>query len=487
VLAVDVGSSSVRCAVYDARGRPVGPSEVRHAYRTRSGADGTSEVAPDQLIRTTVRSITEALGASRVSVAGVGVSTFWHGLLAADEKGTALTPLYLWSDRRSSRAAEALRARLDAEAVRQRTGCPIHSSYWPAKLVWLRDERPDLWRRRVRWMSFGDLLFSRLFGSAGTSLSMASATGLLRLDRPEWDGELLRVLRLDPETLPPISEREHGLRAPYRRAWPGLATVPWFHALGDGALANLGSGCVTLRRRSVTIGTSSAVRVMHGAPVATPIPQGLWRYRLDARRLVTGGALSSGGNVRAWLVRSLALDEPQLETALRRARPGSHGLTVLPFLAGERSPGYAANAAGAVRGLSLATLPVDVGRAGVEAVTIEIARVNRLLDQAAPRAAELVASGGALLASRAWMQLIADATGTAVVVGAAHEASSRGAALFALERLGLMAQGHAGQIDGGRTFRPRPPASEAFAAAAERQAALYRELISEPSKLDAPT
>lgn len=479
VLAIDVGSSAVRSALYDSHGRALRESWARHEYRSRTDVAGASEVDAEELLRVTSRCITESMRAAKGAVAGVGVSTFWHGLLGGNEQGEAVTPLYLWSDRRAAGAAEALRGRVDAEALRQRTGCPIHSSYWPAKLWWLRSEHADLWRAATRWMSFGDLLFMRLFGTFATSLSMASATGLLRLDTCEWDADVLGEVRIDSAALPAIGVSEQGLRPPYRRRWPALAGVPWFHAAGDGALANLGSGCVTPRRRSVTIGTSAAVRVIHRAPAARAIPPGLWRYRLDRPRLVTGGALSSGGNVRDWLLRELRLDDADLERALLRESPGSHGLAVLPYLAGERSPGYAPNATGAIRGLTLATQPLQVARAAVESVTIELARVNRLLDEACPAARVLVASGGALLESPAWMQLVADATARQVVAGRAREASSRGAALFALERLGLANADDSAPRPGGE-FRPRRAATAAFVAAAERQAALYAEVVTNP-------
>jgi gluconokinase len=108
-----------------------------------------------------------------------------------------------------------------------------------------------------------------------------------------------------------------------------------------------------------------------------------------------------------------------------------------------------------------------------------------LLDKAAPRAKALVGSGGALLTSPAWMQMIADATGSSVLAGRAREASSRGAALFALERLGLADPAHL-DPGAGRTFRPRPAANRAWAAATRRQAALYCELVSDPDELDDP-
>ena len=480
---MDVGSSGVRAALYDVLARPLRATEVRHEYASRTDTQGASEADADELIRVVGRSISEALaGAVHADVVGVGVSTFWHGLVAADPGGRALTPLYLWSDTRAADDAERLRGRLDAEAVRQRTGCPVHASYWPAKLAWLRRERPELWRRPTLWLSFGDLLYMRLFGGAGTSLSMASGTGLFRLEDMAWDGALLDLLHIDGDSLPPIAESDRGLDARSRRRWPRLADVPWFHAVGDGALANLGSGCTTSRRRSVTIGTSAAVRVMQRAPLRSKIPAGLWRYRLDARRVVTGGALSAGGNVREWIERGFNVDRLALERGLRTGEVGGHALTVLPHLAGERGPGYAANARGAIAGLTLATTSLDVARAGVEAMTIELARVARLLDRASPRANLLVASGGALLGSPAWMQLLADATGTPVGAGRSSEASSRGAAIFALERLGIGDRAVEPRIT--RIQRPRSAVTAAFAAAEARQLRLYRELISQPLEGD---
>jgi gluconokinase len=447
-------------------------TEVRHPYTTRAG-----EADADALLRLSARSLTEVLEAAGTKaagrIAGVGVSTFWHGLLGADDAARALTPVLLWGDTRSAEASERLRARLDAEAVRQRTGCPIHSSYWPAKLAWVREVRPELWKRPVRWISLGDLFFQRLFGRLGTSLSMASGTGLFQLDGMRWDRELLDVLGVSETGLPPIAESERALLPRHRRAWPALADVPWFHALGDGALANLGSQCTAPSRRAVTIGTSAAMRVMHPSGAGAAVPQGLWRYRLDGSRLVTGGALSSGGNLREWLESTLRVGGAGLEGRLRSMPAAAHGLTVLPHLAGERAPGYAAHAFGAVAGLTISTTAEEILQAGLESVAIELAGIGRRLDDVAPRAARLVASGGAILSSPAWMQMVADATGRPVVQGV-REASSRGAALYVLGRLGL---GKGVGAETGRVYRPRAAAGRAFAAASDRQEVLYKTLI----------
>jgi gluconokinase len=479
VLALDVGTSSVRAILYDTQARPVPGAAVHVHHEPRIGSDGTSEMDADELVDLVSLTVVQLLARAGVqrasSIAGVGVSTFWHGLVAADQSAQALSPVYLWSDTRSWKSVESLTGRLDAEAVRQRTGCPIHTSYWPAKLAWLRSERADLWSRPVRWMSFGDLLFWRMFGKLGTSVSMASGTGLFGLADCGWDQELLSELEISQASLPPIAQVEQTLTPLYGRLLPQLVEIPWLHAVGDGALANLGSGCITPDRRALTVGTSGALRAMLSGP-PPHIPPGLWCYRLDGRRVVIGGALSNGGNLRKWLVDTLRVQERKLEDAVGNMAPGTHGLTVLPHLAGERSLGYAPHAFGAIAGITSATTAEDMARAGLESVAIEFARVDRRMDDVIPGATTLVASGAALLSSPAWMQMMADAIGRKVAAGKANEASSRGAALFALEWLGIA---EPATLDPGigRVFEPRADLAAGYAAIEGRQEILYRALI----------
>jgi gluconokinase len=118
--------------------------------------------------------------------------------------------------------------------------------------------------------------------------------------------------------------------------------------------------------------------------------------------------------------------------------PDAHGLTMLPFLAGERAPGWAGHARAAIHGLSMATKPLDILRAALESVAYRIALVYSLLSQLLPHEPQVVASGGAILSSPAWLQIMADVLNRPVAVSAVQEASARGAALLALESLGIV-------------------------------------------------
>ena len=484
--ALDIGTSSVRALLFDTGATQVPKVEVHLPYQPRVAADGTYETDPTRLFRlvgSAVDALLREAGPSRRGrIRAMGVSTFWHGLLGADNQGRPLTPLYLWADTRSWRESDDLRRTLDPGAIHQRTGCLLHPTYWPAKLRWLKGSQPELWGRRPRWLSFWDLVHQRLFGRPVTSLSMASGTGLLDLAGCGWDGELLRILEVGEEQLSELGEAGQGLVHRFAARWPELKHVPWLCAAGDGALANLGSNCVDPTQRALTVGTSGALRVLYrGLPAR--VPDGLWCYRLDRSRAVVGGALSNGGNLYAWLTRTLAVDRPALEARLRRYRPVTTGLTFVPLLAGERSPGFASHATGSLAGLTQATTADDIVRAGLEATAIEFARVDQRLDEVLPGARRLVANGAGLLASPAWMQIMADAIGRPVAESKAREASSRGAAILAAEHLGSL-NGDKLKTEVGRTYRTAAAAHAAYGLQTARQEELYRFLVRDRS-LDA--
>lgn len=437
VLALDVGTTMARAAVYGADGTPSQPP-VKDLH---------GGVVDAVALLERVRTLVDAAGPSDA----VAASCFWHSLIALDGRGRPLTAILGWRGLDAAADARSLASVLDAADVHRRTGCPLHPAYWPAKLAWLRRTDPSAWAAADRFVSFGDVLFEALAGASHTSPSMASGTGLLRVDGSGWDEELLRVLALDPARLPRVSDE------------PGAVSPPWFPPVGDGACANVGMGAVTPTRAGLSVGTSGAVRVLGHEP-ADPRPA-LFSLRVDGRRWVLGGALSDAGNLYHRLREGIGLPD-ETGAGLADAEPGSHGLVALPLLGGERSPGWNPGARGAIAGLTYRTSALDVFHAMLEGVALRFREIVEHL----PGVDEVVVAGGAMAGTPAWLQVLADALRRPVVRSGVEEASARGAAVLALERLGHEPL----PAPAAETYSPRPDRAEAYGALLERQRALYR-------------
>lgn len=483
ILAVDVGSSSARAIAYDASGRIVRGWEGHRPYEMETRPGGGVETDADTLVRLTAECIDEVMAKVRGAggvISRVACDTFWHSLIGVDGAGKASTPVYTWADTRSADAARALQRRLDGDAVRRRTGAALHASYWPAKLEWLRGAQPDLYGKVARWMSIGEYLFLQIFGETAVTVSMASGTGLLDGRTCEWDDELLHALNLETGTLSrlvDLGDAVTGPRKEYASRWPELARVPWYPALGDGACNNVGTAGLGPDKVVVMVGTSGAIRITRESEwIETP--KGLWTYRIDRRRIVQGGALSSGGNVFAWLTETLRLPSTdEVEQQVAAMQPDAHGLTVLPFLAGERSPHWNGDARGAVTGISLHTTPADQMRAWLEAVAYCFAGVFSLLEPQLPASRCIIGSGSGLIHSPAWMQIMSDAIEETLTASSVPEATSRGAALLVLESAGIIPDLRRVPVPLGKQFAPNPAYSAVYRAAMERQDGLYRRLL----------
>jgi len=370
-------------------------------------------------------------------VSYLATSAFLHSLMGVDFNGKPTTKVITWADTRSGKYTEKLRKRFDEAGVHCRTGARFHSSFWPAKLLWLREEQPRTFAKTARWLSFSDFVQLQICGEISTSISMASATGLFDQRKLEWDSELVEFLKLRPAHLPQVSFDPFKVLPRFKKRWSFLRNAKVLPAIGDGAANNIGVGCTTKKRAALMIGTSGAMRVVYEGNPPQRLPPGLWCYRVDKKRVVVGGALSDGGGLYAFLKRTLNLDLSDYAIAKEIIRRGAdaHRLTMLPFFFGERSTGYHENARGAVIGLNSSHDSVDIIQAAMESVAYRFAEIFDQLKRVC-RFDEIVASGGALRDSPVWTQIVADVLGRPLTVVDVPEASLRGAVLLALESIG---------------------------------------------------
>ena len=252
-------------------------------------------------------------------------------------------------------------------------------------------------------------------------------------------------------------------------------------AVGDGAAVNIGSGCTDRRNIALTVGTTAAMRLVvdHPGGERPPmVPKGLWGYILRGDRTLLGGAFSEGGNVVEWALGSLKLPSlGQLNDALVDVKPDGHGLTVLPFIAGERAVGWSTSASGVINGVRVSTSGLDILQALMESVAYRFSLVADLLHEEMDADRVFIAGGGAMTNSPWWLQTMADVLEGEVHVPTEEQATSRGAAILALNAIGAWEGLDDVMPEIAAVYRPRGEHRGVYRAAIERQALLYDAVI----------
>jgi len=479
ILALDIGTSSVRAALYDSTAKRLDETFVKNARQLVMTDEGGAEIDAETALLQTVAAIDEVLekaGDKAQKIEFVTASCFWHSLVGIGAENVALTPVFGWADTRSAEFVKTLGEKFDETETHNRTGARFHPSYWTAKLLWLRNNQPDVFEKTQKWLSFADFLALRFFGEAASSVSQASGSGIFDVRQLIWDEELISFLEIVPEKLPRIADDTETfvLEGEYANRWQSLKNAKWFLAIGDGAANNVGANCVFREKAALMIGTSGAMRVIYEGEPPREIPAGLWCYRLDKRRVCLGGALSDGGGLYRWLKDTLKLTgtDDEIENQIAKTAPDSHGLTFLPFLAGERSTNWNAGARGAILGLNSATDPIEITQAALEAIAYRFAAIFEQLNEIC-EIREVIASGGALRESPVWTQIICDTLNNPMFLPGEREASSRGAVLFALEKAGIIKNISDFPTDKGQAFLPDDEKHKIYQSAKQRQEKFY--------------
>jgi gluconokinase len=480
VLAVDIGSSASRGRLFDATGAPVRGTRQRLPHTIESGADGSAVLDPE-LVFDQVSEVIDgvlATGSYWNRIGGVAMDTFASSLIGVDADGTPLTPCITYADTRSAQQVIALRAELDEPAVQQRTGCRFSTSYLPAQIRWLHATDPATSERVTRWLSLGEYIFGRLLGTYGVSYSIAAWSGMLNRAPARWDDEMLSAAGVHAEQLSPLrdtTEPLDGAGSPAAHRWPALAQARWYPAVADGYASNVGSGAVDGGAMALAAGTSGALRVLvDGVP--EQVPAGLWCYRVDRRRSLYGGALNDVGRLSLWLRTCLRLPKDDAELSAALAAPPDEGTpAVLPFLTGERSPGWAALARAAFDGITASTDALALWRGAMEGVALRYGLIADELATVAPLASRVVASGGVVEATPGWIQIVADVLGRPVTRSIERNATMWGTALIALDALAPDVPRALPRT--GETADPRVQHAGYYRKALDRQQRLYARLV----------
>lgn len=448
LLAVDIGTSSVRAMAFDPSGRIA--DRVQASYLTIRPRPYFEEQDPDLVREAVYKTIRELLASGRLepsSIAGLCFSSQMYGVFPVDNSGRAAGNNILWSDGRAEAQAERWKIELGPLGFYSETGCPLNSIYPIAKLAWMREREPERFASAARFVSIKDYVAAPLIGEWACDYSMASATGLLDIRRHRWHPEALEAAGVKASRLPvPVSGLERfSLVAGSPLSGTGLPVgLPIFLGGGDGPLANLGSGASSVGAVNIDLGTSGAARALSDTAV-TDSEGSLWCFCLTDALWAYGGIVTNVGNAYQWLSSRIlgpsGLDEAEAYDLLNRlaaeAGPGAGGLLFLPYLRKARSPYWDGRLKGTIYGLTADHGTGHIARALLEAVGFDLRTILFLISARIRTLPHIVFTGG-LARSPLMPQLLADVLEREVRTPEDNEGSIAGAALLGFRALELL-------------------------------------------------
>jgi len=446
LLGIDVSTTATKALLIDERGTVVAVAATEYPFETPQPL--WSEQDPVLFWNGTVQSVRQVLEKSRVNpahIAAVGLTGQMHGLTLLDAHGEVLRPCILWNDQRTAVQCAAITERVGEERVLQLTGNPVLSGFTAPKILWVRENEPDVYRRVAHILLPKDYARYKLTGEFFGEVSDASGTSLFDVGKRQWSDEMLRALDIPRAWLPEVTESpvvSAKISADAARATGLIAGTPVVGGGGDQAAQAVGTGIVREGITSVTIGTSGVVFAQ--SDTYRVEPQGrlhAFCHAVPDKWHLMGVMLSAGGSFR-WYRDALGQHEKNIAAQTGRdvydvltaeaaqAPPGCEGLLFLPYLTGERTPYPDPNARGVFFGLTVRHGKAHLTRAVLEGVTFGLRDSLELMRNLGMPLTQVRASGGGAR-SALWRQILADVFNTEIATVNVTEGAAYGAALLA--------------------------------------------------------
>lgn len=444
ILAHDVGTSGNKATIYSLEGKLMG--SIVADYPTYYPNDGWVEQDADdwwKAVCTSTRELLEQTGIDPAQVACVSFSAQMMGCLLVDREGEPLRRMLIWADTRSSAQEKWMLERVDMEQGYRITGHRLSASYSAAKLLWIKDNQPELYQKAYKMLHAKDYLVYRLTGQFVSDYSDASGTNLLDISRKEWSQELLDAFEIRPDLLPDLFPSTHvagKVTAQAAQACGLLEGTPVVLGGGDGSCACVGAGVVRPGKAYNVIGSSSWISMAAEQPYFDPEMCTFNWVHLDKNLYTPCGTMQAAGYSYAWFRDNLGQEEKSaareqgispyelLNKEAAASQPGAGGVLFLPYLLGERSPLWDHNAKGSFIGMGISTTKGDMVRAVLEGVGYNLKNILDILENYAKINYVTMIGGGTKGAL--WLQILADIWQKPLhVPGYLEEATSMGAAI----------------------------------------------------------
>ena len=453
VIAHDLGTTGNKAALYDRDGTLVGAA--LHAYDTEYAHTGWAEQNPDDwwdAVCLSTRRLLSETGVSPDDIACITFSGQMMGAVPLDREARPLRNAIIWADQRALEQERWIGERLSFKDVYQITGHRLSASYSLAKILWIRDHQPELYRDTYRFAHAKDCIVARLTGAFVTDPSDASSMNLYDLEAGGWSGAILDAVELPADKLPqvrPSTDVVGEVQSSVADEVGVAAGTPVVIGGGDGACAAAGAGVIAAGSAYNYVGSSSWIALSTPKPIYDPDYRTFTFGHVIPDMFMPTGTMQAAGASYQWTRDQLSLFEKEtaerlgispyelINLEIEQVPPGAEGLFFLPYLMGERSPRWNPLARGAFVGLTIRHTRAHMYRAVLEGVTLNL-RVILDAFRAQGTAIEAMRLIGGGASGRIWNRIMADIYGMPVQrLAILEEATSMGAALVGGVGVGL--------------------------------------------------
>ncbi len=440
ILTCDAGTTGCKVSVFDVKGNALCNS-VR-AYPTLYPRPNWSEQDPDRILEAVFACIRELLQqVNPQRIACVGLSGTMNGCIPVDENGNALHPNIIHSDSRTGAQVAEIGSIINKYHFYTLTGNRLDTHYTLPKILWFKENLPEIYQRARWFMNIKDYIYAHLTGRLGyTDYSDASLTTALDINNKCWANDLLKDLGIDVLRMPKITAG-HDIRGRITRDvyyQTGLITgTPVAIGGGDGCCTGRGAGLADSGSAYAYIGSSAWVSQILDHPVLDPKARIFNYLDADGRRCHVTGTVQTGAAAFDWMLHNVMgsqdapLDISRMENMARQIQPGAEGVLFLPTLMGSRTPYWDPNTRGVLMGFSLYHDQRHIARAIYEGIAFALNSCAQIISEYGSTITSMMLAGGGAR-SGLWPDILAAVFGmTTRVHRAPGECTSLGAAILA--------------------------------------------------------
>jgi xylulokinase len=430
ILAHDIGTTGNKASLFDDQGRLI--ANHTEQYQVNYAQAGWAEQDPLDWWNAVASSTRALLTATQLNPADIAAVTFsgqMMGIVPIDAAGQPLCSAIIWADQRAEEEADTIGLKCGLENIYQRTGHRVSPAYLAAKILWVKQHQPDLYRQAQKFLCAKDFVAFKLTGQCATDYSDASGSNLFDLTQRAWSTDLIDTIGLDVERLPTVHASTDILGEVTREASEATGLkmgTPVVIGGGDGACATAGAGVIAPGDAYCNIGSSAWISFASPTPLFDPQQRTFTFHHVHPCLFTPMGTMQAAGDARDWLAHLIG-DVSDAELA--RIPPGCEGALFLPYLIGERSPWWNPQARGAFVGLTMNHSRAALARTALEGVAFNLRLIlDALESQGATLPAIRLIGGGAQ--SAVWQQILADVFARPIqLLDLKSEASTWGAAV----------------------------------------------------------